>query len=81
MFSGLRHPEPASALLSPGQGGDLNGKGADILLIPHIEIVPGQVDGACIVVCLPVVRAAKGNRAFFGFACQVPGSIPDGAGL
>ena len=41
----LRHPQPPVPLLPASQGSDLYGKGSDILLIPHIEIVAGQVDG------------------------------------
>jgi len=76
-----RHPEPASSLLPAGQGGDLNGKGADILLIPHIEVVPGQVDGGGAVVGLPVVRGAEGHSTFFGLPGQVPGGVLHNPGL
>ena len=41
----LRHSQAPAPLLSASQGSDLYGKGSDILLIPHIEIVAGQVDG------------------------------------
>ena len=77
----LRHPQAPAPLLSAGQGSDLYGKGADILLIPHIEIVPGQVDGGGAVVGLPVVRGAEGHSTFFGLPGQVPGGVLHNPGL
>lgn len=71
----LRHPQAPAPLLSAGQGGNLYGKGSDILLIPHIEIVPGQVDGGGVVVGLPVVCGAEGHSAFFCFPSQVPDGV------
>ena len=77
----LRHPQAPAPLLSAGQGSDLYGKGADILLIPHIEVIPGQVDGGGAVVGLPVVRRAEGYSACFGFSGQGPGGILADPGL
>jgi hypothetical protein len=72
----LCHPQASAALLTTGQGGNLNRQGADILLIPYIEVVSCQVDGRGVVVGFPVIRGAKGDRTFLRFPCQVAGSVP-----
>ena len=63
----LCHPQAPAALLTAGQGGNLNSQGSDILLVPHIEVVSRQVDGRSVVVGFPVIRGAKGDRAFLRF--------------
>ena len=67
----LCHPQAPAALLMAGQGGNLNRQGADILLVPYIEVVSCQVDGRSVVVGFPVIRRAKGDRAFLRFPGQV----------
>ena len=67
----LCHPKTSTALLTAGQGGDLDSQGADILLIPHIEVVSRQVDGRSVIVGFPVIRGAKGDRTFLRFPGQV----------
>ena len=71
----LCHPQAPAALLMAGQGGNLNRQGADILLVPYIEVVACQVDGRSVVVGFPVIRRAKGDRAFLRFPGQVVGGV------
>ena len=57
--------------MTAGQGSNLDSQGADILLIPHIEVVSRQVDGRSVIVGFPVIRGAKGDRTFL----RVPGQV------
>ncbi len=57
--------------MTAGQGGYLDSQGADILLIPHIEVVSRQVDGRSVIVGFPVIRGAKGDHTFLRFPGQV----------
>lgn len=77
MNSELRHPQAPAPLLSAGQGSDLYGKGADILLIPYIEAVPGESNAAVLTVGVLDAGCAKTNRAVFRRAGQIPGGIGD----
>ncbi len=46
----LRHPESFASLPAFRQSGNLYGKGADILLIPHIEAVSREGHAAVLTV-------------------------------
>ena len=81
MIFELRHPESSATLLAFRQRGDLNGKGADILLIPDIEAVSRKGHAAVLTVGVLNIGRIKPDGAVLRRASQIPCGVGDNGSL